>query len=102
MTPIALSKVGVPNTEMHAMDEFPLHGLGLHDDCESWSRYKGYAWSGWTTRKAQPMHIDSALQALIDQSVQVDPKTVSSTYIGKDPVTPDPTTESKGESVASL
>ena len=77
------------------MDEFPLHGLGLHDDYESWSRYQGYVWSGWTTRKAQPMHIDPALQTLIDQSVQLDPNAVSSTYIGKDPGTPAPTTESK-------
>ena len=96
VTPIALSKVGVPNTEIHAMDEFPLHALGLHDDYESWSRYKGYVWSGWTTGKAQPMHIDSVLQALIDQSVQVDPNAVSSTYVGRDPATPDPTAESKG------
>ena len=49
--PIALSKVGVPNTEIHAMDEFPLHGLGLYDDYESWSRYKGYVWSGWTLER---------------------------------------------------
>ena len=27
VTPVALSKVGVPDTEIHAMDEFPLHGL---------------------------------------------------------------------------
>ena len=96
VTPIALSKVGDPNTEIHAVDEFLLHGLGLYDDYESWSRYKGYVWSGWTTRKAQPMHIDSALQALIDQSVQVDPNAVSSTYLGKDSATPDSTVESKG------
>ena len=96
VTPIALSKVGVPNTEIHAMDEFPLHGLGLYDDYESWSRYKGYVWSGWTTRKAQPMHIDSALQALIDQSVQVDPNAASQTYIGKDSATSDSMAESKG------
>ena len=96
MMPIALSKVGVPNTEIHAMDELPLHGLGLYDDYESWGRCKGYVWSGWTTRKAQPMHIDSALQALIDQSVQLAPSAVGHTYLGKDSVTPDPTVESKG------
>ena len=71
VTPVALSKVGVPNTKIHAMDEFPLHGLGLYDDFEPWGRYNGYVWSGWTTRQAQPMHIDPALQALIDQSVQL-------------------------------
>ena len=96
VTPIALSNSGVPNTEIYAMDEFPLLGLGLHDDYESWSRCQGYVWSGWTTRKAQPMHIDPALQMLIDQSVQVDPNAVSSTYMGRDPGTPAPTTESKG------
>ena len=58
------------------MDEFPLHGLGLHDDCESWSQYQGYVWYGWITRKTQPMHIDPALQMLIDQSVQLSPNAV--------------------------
>ena len=96
VTPVALSKVGVPNTEIHAMGEFPLHGLGLYDDFEPWGRYNGYVWSGWTTRKAQPMHIDSALQALIDQSVQLAPSAVGHTYLGKDSVTPDSTVESKG------
>ena len=58
VTPIALSKGGVPNTKIYAMDEFPLHGLGLYDDYESWRKYKDYVWSGWTTKKAQPVHID--------------------------------------------
>ena len=49
VTPIALSEVGVPNTEIYAMDEFPLHDLGLYDDYESWRKYKDYVWSGWTT-----------------------------------------------------
>ena len=96
VTPIALSNVGVPNTEIHSMDEFPLHGLGLYDDYESWSKYKGYVWSGWTTRKAQPIHIDPALQALIDQSVQGAPNAASQTYAGKEPATTDSTAESKG------
>ena len=52
------------------MTEFPLHGLGLYDDYETWGRYSGYVWSGWTTRKAQPVHIDPALQAMIDQPAQ--------------------------------
>ena len=42
------------------------------------------------------MHIDSALQALIDQSVQLPPNAVSQTYVGKDPATSDSTAESKG------
>ena len=96
VTLVALSKVGVPNTEIHAMDEFPLHGLGLYDDFEPWGRYNGYVWSDWTTRQAQPMHIDPALQALIDQSVQVPLSAADQTYLGKDSVTSDPTVESKG------
>ena len=58
VTPIALSKVGVvgvPNTKIYAMDEFPLDGLGLYDDYEPWSKYKDYVWSGWTTKKG-PTH----------------------------------------------
>ena len=96
VTPVALSKVGVPNTKIHAMDEFPLHGLGLYDDFEPWGRYTGYVWSGWTTRKAQPMHIDSALQALIDQSLQLAPSASDQTYLGKDSATSNSTVESKG------
>ena len=42
------------------------------------------------------MHIDSALQALIDQSVQLPPSAADQTYLGKDSVTPDSTVESKG------
>ena len=101
VTPIALSKVGVPNIEIYSMDEYPPHGLGLYDDYESWSKYKGYVWSGWTTRKAQPMHIDPALQALIDQSVQGAPSAASQTYAGNDPATADSTAESKGSQFSS-
>ena len=42
------------------------------------------------------MHIDPALQALIDQSVQVASNAASQTYAGKDPATSDSTAESKG------
>ena len=68
VTPVALSKVGVPNTNVYALDEYLLHGL--YDDLESWEQYTGYVWSGWTTTVVQPVHIDSALQAMIDQSSQ--------------------------------
>ena len=95
-TPVALSKAGVPNTEIHAMTEFPLHALGLYDDFEPWGRYSGYVWSGWTTRKAQPVHIDPALQAMIDQSVQQAPSASSQTYLGDDSAASNPTVESKG------
>ena len=96
MSQEALFAVGVPNTEIHAMYEFPLHGLGLYDDFEPWGRYNGYVWSDWTTRQAQPMHIDPSLQALIDQSVQIPSSAADQTYLGKDSVTTDPTAESKG------
>ena len=48
VTPIALSKLGVPGS---AYDE-----------------NLGHACSDWTTKTVQPAHIDSALQAMIDQS----------------------------------
>ena len=68
VTPLALSRAGVPDAKVLAMDEFPLHGLGIYDDYEPWGQCTGYAWSGWTTRKAQPMHIDPALQAMIGKA----------------------------------
>ena len=66
MTPVALSKVGVPDTKLFVMDEYPLHGLGVYEDLESWEQYSGYVWSTWTTKQAQLVHIDPALQAMID------------------------------------
>ena len=71
VTPVALSHVGVPNTGILEMDQYPLRGLGLHEDLKPW------VWSTWTTKKAQPMHIDPALQAMIDQSLPTDSKTAS-------------------------
>ena len=55
---------------MLALSDYPLHGLGLYDDLESWVQYSGYVWSSWTTKVVQPAHIDPALQAMIDQSSQ--------------------------------
>ena len=101
-TPVALSKVGIPDTEIRAMDEFPLRGLGLYDDFEPWGRYSGYVWSDWTTRKAQPMHVDPALQALIDQSLQLPSSAADQTYLGKDSTASNATIESRGGSVAGL
>ena len=88
--------MGIPDTKIHAMDEFPLHGLGLYDDFEPWGRYSGYVWSDWTTRKAQPMHVDPALQAMIDQSLQLPSGTADQTYLGKDSAASNATIESKG------
>ena len=71
VTPVALSSVGVPNSPIKALDEYPTYGLGICDDYESCDRYTGYVWSTWTTKEAQPAHVDPALQAMIDQSVQM-------------------------------
>ena len=100
VTPVALSRVGVPNSKVLAMTEFPLHGLGIYDDYETWGRYLGYVWSGWTTRTAQPVHIDPTLQAMIDQSVQQEPSVSSKTYLGDDSTASDPKAKSKGSQVS--
>ena len=96
VTPLALSKAGVPDSKVLAMSEYPLHGLGLYDDFEPWGQYSGYVWSGWTTRKAQPMHIDPALQAMIDQTAKQGPSAPTQTYLGKDSPASNQTVESKG------
>ena len=67
MTP-ALSRVGVPDTAVLTLDEYPLEGLGFYEDLETCNT--GYVWSNWTTKTTQPVHIDAALQAMIDQSEQ--------------------------------
>ena len=68
VTPIALSKLGIPDSAVLMLSEYPLQGLGLYDDLETCEQYSGYVWSNWTTKTVQPAHIDSALQAMIDQS----------------------------------
>ena len=68
MTPIALSRVGIPDTALLTLDEYPMEGLGLYNDLETSEQYIGYVWSNWTTRIAQPVHIDTTLQAMLDQS----------------------------------
>ena len=68
VTPIALSKLGAPDSTVLMLSEYPLHGLGLYDDLETCEQYSGHAWSNWTTKAVQPAHIDSASQAMIDQS----------------------------------
>ena len=72
MTPVALSKVGIPGTNVLVLNEYPLHGLGLDSMMilSPWEQCSGYVWSSWTTKVVQPAHIDSALQAMIDQSSQ--------------------------------
>ena len=70
VTPVALSKVGVPNSSILVLEDYPQHGLGLYEDLESWEQYSGYVWDNWTTKAVQPVHIDPALQAMIDHSSQ--------------------------------
>ena len=69
VTPVALSKIGIPNSNVLVLNEYPQYGLGLYENLESWEQYSGYAWSSWTTKVVQPVHIDPALQAMIDQSL---------------------------------
>ena len=101
VTPVALSKVGVPHTRIFASDEYPLHGLGLYENLESWEQYSGYIWSTWTTKTAQPMHIDPALQAMIDQSFQTDSSATGQTYHVNVPSSSSTMTGLKGSHVSS-
>ena len=66
VTPVALSHIGIPGSNILQADEFPTNGLGMYDDFEVCGRFSGYIWATWTTMAAQPMHIDSALQALLN------------------------------------
>ena len=73
VTPVALSRNGIPGLAMHTLDQYPVDGLGIYDDLESCSHFSGYVWSDWTTKTVQPMHksdIDDALKAMIDQPVR--------------------------------
>ena len=70
VTPVALSHIGVPDSTILRADEYPTEGLGLYDDFETCAEFNGYLWATWTTKAAQPMQIDSALQALLNPSVQ--------------------------------
>ena len=71
VTPIALSHVGMPGSTTLCVDEYPKEGLGVYDDFEICDDFKGYVWATWTTMTAQPMQIDSALQALLTPSAPV-------------------------------
>ena len=54
VTPVALSRVGVPGLAVLTLDEYPMEGLGLYDDLETCEQYSGYVWSSWTTKTVQP------------------------------------------------
>ena len=68
VTPIALSHIGVPGSNILHADEYPTEGLGMYDDFEVCDSFSGYIWATWTTMAAQPMQVDSALQALLNPS----------------------------------
>ena len=70
VTPVAPSRNCIPGLAMHTLDQYPVDGLGIYDDLESCSHFSGYVWSDWTTKTVQPMHIDDALKAMIDQPVK--------------------------------
>ena len=63
VTPVALSHIGVPGSRT-----LPVNGLGVYDDFEVCDKFSDYIWATWTTMTAQPMQIDSALQALLNPS----------------------------------
>ena len=64
--------------------------------------YSGYIWSTWTTKTAQPVHIDPALQAMIDQSLQTDSSAAGQTYHVSAPSSSSTMTGFKGSHVSSL
>ena len=68
VTPVAFSHIGVPDSTILHADEYPNEGLGVYDDFEVCAKFSGYIWASWTTMAAQPMQIDSALQALLNPS----------------------------------
>ena len=70
----------MPGTHVFPVDEYPTHGLGIYDDYETSEDFNGYLWATWTTMEAQPMQIDSALQAMNDQSKQKKSGQTDSSY----------------------
>ena len=49
VTPVALSSVGFPGSNVNSLDEYPTHGLGIYDDYETSEDFSGYLWATWTT-----------------------------------------------------
>ena len=35
VTPVALSRVGIPGLAVHTLDQYPMDGLGIYDDLET-------------------------------------------------------------------
>ena len=57
VTPVALSRVGVPGSTVHTLDQYPKDGLGIYDDLETCEQSSGYVWADWTTKIVQPMRL---------------------------------------------
>ena len=66
VTPVALSKAGIPGSKILVLDDYPLHGLGLYENLESWEQYAGYVWDSCTTKAVQSVHIDPAARTPSD------------------------------------
>ena len=65
------------------VDQYPFGGLGIYEDTESTSQFAGYVWSDWTNQTVQPMHVDKALQELINKSVAANSEaTVTQSQLG--------------------
>ena len=64
------SHLSLDNSNVQELDLFPNHGLGIYDDYEVCEDFHDYVWATWTTMEAQPMQVDPALHALIDQAQQ--------------------------------
>ena len=45
VTPIALSHIGVPGSNILHADEYPTEGLGVYDDFEVCDSFSGYIWA---------------------------------------------------------
>ena len=65
VTPVAQARNGIPGLGAPTLDQYPRDGIGIYDDLETSDQFSG--WSDWTTKTVQPMHINEALKAMIDQ-----------------------------------
>ena len=68
----------------------------MYDDYETCAEFNGYIWATWTTKAAQPMQIDSALQALLNPSAQAPSGQKGPNYDMGTPANVDSAAHSKG------
>ena len=45
VTPVALSRNGIPGLAVHTLDQYARDGLAIYDDLETSSQFSGYVWS---------------------------------------------------------